>query len=295
MPVIPLESISEPRLRAFGAMTDGELRDPKQLVGLQLATGDANLQDGLLVAESANVTLRALEAGLEPYCVLVEQRWLEPSRAVLERLEAAQPGLPVYVATPDQRKALTGYETTRGPLTTFRRLPLPQPETLLAGARRVAVLEDITNYTNIGAIFRSAAALGVDAVLISPRCYDPYYRRAARVSMGTVFQVPWTRLGAGGATDQGKSWAEDGLALLRANGFATVALALTDGAIPLDAPQLKQHAKLALVLGTEGDGLAARTIAACDYTARIPMAHGVDSLNVAAASAVAFWELRARD
>lgn len=288
MPIIRLESTNEPRLRAFGAMTDSELRDPKQLVGLQLATGDSDLQDGLLVAESVNVTLRALAAGLVPYCVLIEEKWLDASRDVLERLQKAVPNLPIFIATPQQCKALTGYEMTRGPLTTFRRPVLPSADELLSRARRVAILEDVTNYTNIGAIFRSAAALGVDAVLVTPNCHDPYYRRAARVSMGTVFQVPWTRIG------EGSDWTEAGMPLLKKHGFTTAALALSDDSVSLDDPRLVACKKLAMILGTEGDGLASTTIAECDYTVKIPMAHGVDSLNVAAASAVAFWELRLR-
>ena len=288
MPILPMDNVNEPLLRAFGAMTDSELRDPKQLLGLKLATNDPRVERGLLVAESANVTLRALGAGLEPYCVLIEPKWLESSRHVLDQLEAAAPGLPVFVATPEQRLALTGYQMTRGPLTAFLRPEPTDPEYLLRTARRVAVLEDVTNYTNIGAIFRSAAALGVDAVLITPRCHDPYYRRAARVSMGTVFQVPWTRIGS-----EPSEWPEPGLERLRKLGFQTAAMALSDDSVSIDDPRLAAEEKLAIVLGTEGDGLAERTIAECDYTVRIPMAHQVDSLNVAAASAVAFWELRA--
>ena len=288
MPIQPLDDINNPKLRAFGAMTDAELRDPKQLVGLRLATKDAAVDAGLLVAESANVSLRALAAGLTPYCVLIEERWLESSREVLDRLEAAAPELPIFVATPQQRKAITGYDTTRGPLTTFIRPALPRVEDLLESAHRVAVLEDVTNYTNIGAIFRSAAALGIDAVLVTPRCHDPYYRRAARVSMGTVFQVPWTRIGGEG------DWAQEGIPLLKSFGFKAAALALSEDSIALDDPQLAACDKLAMVLGTEGDGLSQATIASCDFTVKIPMAHNVDSLNVAAASAVAFWELRLR-
>lgn len=292
MPMITLQNVHEPMLRAFGAMTDSELRDPKQLLGLQLATGHDRVANGLLVAESANVTMRALNAGLTPYCVLIEPKWLESSAEVLQALEAAVPDLPIFVATPEQRLALTGYQMTRGPLTTFLR-PTPTPAAdLLATARRVAVLEDVTNYTNVGAIFRSAAALGIDAVLVTPRCHDPYYRRAARVSMGTVFQVPWARIGED-APDG--NWATTGLPLLKEHGFTTLAMALSDDSVALGNPDLYQHQKLAMVLGTEGDGLSSATIASCDYTVRIPMAHQVDSLNVAAASAVAFWELRARD
>ena len=177
---------------------------------------------------------------------------------------------------------------TRGALAAFERPPLPCVEDLLASAHRVAVLEDVTNYTNIGAVFRSAAALGIDAVLVTPSCHDPLYRRAARVSMGTVFQVPWTRIGSV------RDWATEGVPLLRSLGFATAALALADDAIYLHDARLRDCERLALVLGTEGDGLAASTIAASDYTVKIPMDHDVDSLNVAAASAVAFWELRTK-
>lgn len=291
MPILPLDNVNEPLLRAFGTMTDSELRDPKQLLGLKLATNDSRVERGLLVAESANVTLRALDAGLEPYCVLIEPKWLESSRPVLDRLEAAAPDLPVFVATPEQRLALTGYQMTRGPLTAFLRPEPVSAHELLRTARRVAVLEDVTNYTNVGAIFRSAAALGVDAVLVTPRCYDPYYRRAARVSMGTVFQVPWARIGQDSPDD---NWNTTGIPLLAEHGFTTLALALSPDSVPLDHPALAQHPKLAMILGTEGDGLSSTTIASCDYTVRIPMAHQVDSLNVAAASAVAFWELRVR-
>jgi len=194
--------------------------------------------------------------------------------------------LPMFVATRAQVEELTGFQRTRGPLAAFLRPALLPLEDLLARARRVAVLEGVTNYTNIGAIFRSAAALGVDAVLLDPTCHDPLYRRAARVSMGTVFQVPWGRISALGQEG-------GGLAQLAAAGFQTVALALADGAIPISDERLNGVERLALVLGNEEHGLAPATIAACDHTAIIPMAHGVDSLNVAAASAVAFWETRA--
>ena len=194
----------------------------------------------------------------------------------------------VYGMVHAGRLYVTGYEVTRGALALFERPLMPRVEELVRDARRVAVLEDIVNYTNVGAIFRSAAALGIDAVLLTPSCHDPLYRRAARVSMGTVFQVPWARIG--GVRD----WAVEGVPLLRELGFKTAALALSDDSIPIDDGRLASCEKLALVLGTEGDGLAASTIAHCDWTARIPMDHGVDSLNVAAASAVAFWETRVR-
>ena len=289
MPLIEISHLDDPRLLAFSRMTDAELRDPKQMVGLARALGDdpESLSEGLLIGESRNVIERALGAGIEPFAVLVEQRWLTQTEPLIERLIEADATLPVFVATRDQMRALTGFERTRGALAAFRRPALPPPGSLLESATRVAVLENVTNHTNIGAIFRSAAALGIDAVLVTPSCHDPYYRRAARVSMGTVFQVPWTRIGSGA------DWACDGMPLLHEHGFTTCALALSDDSIRLQDDRLKKCDKLALVLGTEGDGLAARTIAACDYTVRIPMSHDVDSLNVAAASAVAFWELRA--
>ena len=289
MPLIEISHLDDPRLLAFSRMTDAELRDPKQMVGLARALGDdpESLSEGLLIGESRNVIERALGAGIEPFAVLVERCWLTQTEPLIERLIEADATLPVFVATREQMRALTGFERTRGALAAFRRPALPPPGSLLESATRVAVLENVTNHTNIGAIFRSAAALGIDAVLVTPSCHDPYYRRAARVSMGTVFQVPWTRIGSGA------DWACDGMPLLHEHGFTTCALALSDDSIRLQDDRLKKCDKLALVLGTEGDGLAARTIAACDYTVRIPMSHDVDSLNVAAASAVAFWELRA--
>ena len=289
MPLIEISHLDDPRLLAFSRMTDAELRDPKQMVGLARALGDdpESLSEGLFIGESRNVIERALGAGIEPFAVLVERCWLTQTEPLIERLIEADATLPVFFATREQMRALTGFERTRGALAAFRRPALPPPGSLLESATRVAVLENVTNHTNIGAIFRSAAALGIDAVLVTPSCHDPYYRRAARVSMGTVFQVPWTRIGSGA------DWACDGMPLLHEHGFTTCALALSDDSIRLQDERLKKCDKLALVLGTEGDGLAARTIAACDYTARIPMSHDVDSLNVAAASAVAFWELRA--
>ncbi|MEC4177017.1 RNA methyltransferase [Adlercreutzia sp. R7] len=277
-------------LAPFSTMTDGELRDAKQLVGLARACDpDADpdrLAAGLFVAESVNVIDRALTAGCVPFAVLTDARWERAAAPLLQRIRAVAPDAPVVVAPADEVRAITGYRETRGPLAAFHRPAEPSLDTLLAEAHRVAVLEDVTNYTNIGAIFRSAAALNVDAVLLTPRCHDPLFRRASRVSMGTVFQVPWARIGTG------DDWTRDGLPLLHDAGFTTVALALSDDSVSIADPRLKAADKLALVLGTEGDGLGNGTIAACDLTARIPMAHGVDSLNVAAASAVAFWETR---
>ncbi|MBC2889739.1 TrmH family RNA methyltransferase [Gordonibacter massiliensis (ex Traore et al. 2017)] len=276
MPIIRLDGVDDPRLAAYSGMTDAQLRDCP------------DFEHGLFIGESAKVIDRALSAGVRPVSLFLEEKWLAQTQPLIERLCAADPAFPVLVATREQFHVVTGYEVTRGALAAFERPPLPRVEDLLADARRVAVLEDVTNYTNIGAVFRSAAALGIDAVLVTPSCHDPLYRRAARVSMGTVFQVPWTRIGSK------RDWAAEGVGLLRSLGFKTAALALSDDSLPLHDPRLQACDKLALVLGTEGDGLAASTIAACDYTVRIPMDHDVDSLNVAAASAVAFWELRTK-
>ena len=233
-------------------------------------------EKGLFIAESPKVIGTALDTGLEPVSFLMEPRHVETqARDILARCGE----VPVYTAPLDVLKQLTGFPLTRGMLCAMRRRPLPAVETVCAGAKRVAVLEDVMNPTNVGAIFRSAAALGIDAVLLTQACSDPLYRRAIRVSMGTVFQVPWTYLPEG--------WPQT----LRTLGFTTAAMALCDASLPIYAPQLKRADRLAVVLGTEGDGLAESTIAACDCTVRIPMTHGVDSLNVAAASAVAFYQL----
>ena len=243
----------------------------------------------VFIAESIEVIGRALDAGMEPLSLLTAQKYLpslERAR-IPERLGAANPDAPLFIAPEDELQKLTGFELTRGALAAFRRPPERPVADVVRDARLIAVLEDIRNHTNVGAIFRSAAALGADAVLVSPACYDPLYRRAVRVSMGTVFQVPWTRIG----TDP-HDWARDGAPLLHDLGFTTAAMALSDESIPLDDPRLKSAERLALVFGTEGDGLSASTLSRCDFTVRIPMAHGVDSLNVAASSAVAFWELR---
>ena len=235
---------------------------------------------GMFIAESPKVIMRALDAGCVPVSILVERsRMVGESLEVIDRCD----GVPVYTADLDVLTQLTGYQLTRGLLCAMRRPKLPTVETVLAHARRVAVLEDVQHPTNVGAIFRSAAALGMDAVLLTPACSNPLYRRSCRVSMGTVFQVPWTYME--------ENWIEN----LRSHGFKTAAMALSDDSVSIDDPVLRREEKLAVVLGTEGDGLAAVTIQDCDYTVKIPMYHGVDSLNVAAASAVAFWELRARE
>ena len=235
---------------------------------------------GMFIAESPKVIERALDAGCRPVSLLVERSHCnEEARHAISRCG----DVPVYTAEMEILTKLTGFQLTRGMLCAMLRPPRPSVEAILSSCRRVAVLENVMNPTNVGAIFRSAAALGMDAVLLTSGCTDPLYRRSARVSMGTVFQVPWAYVG--------DSWQQE----LKEQGFATAAMALTDDSLSIDDPILRQQERLAVVLGTEGDGLAKSTIAACDYTVKIPMYHGVDSLNVAAASAVAFWELRARD
>ena len=306
------EHINDPILRVFSRMTDSELRDPKQLIGLSRATGIQFSNEGIFIAESSNVIQRALNAGLKPFALISEKRWFEPHRDLFDRIEHLELSLkspiPQYLGSHAEIENLTGFKRTVGPIAAFHRPTLPLLSDILKEARRIAILEDITNFTNIGAIFRSAAALGIDAVLVTPGCHDPFYRRAARVSMGCVFQVPWTRIPQiqeakrlDSSLDftpdfkpdsrlDSNSWAQAGIPQLHAFGFRVAALALCDDSLSLKDPRIAQAEKLALVLGTEGDGLAQNTIATCDYTVRIPMAHGVDSLNVAAASAVAFWE-----
>ena len=241
---------------------------------------------GLFIAESPNVILRALAAGYEPLSLLMEQREAdsEKGREILKRIPDSAHEIPVYVSSNEVLSEISGFQLARGMLCAMRRRELPKMEELCRKARRIAVLEDVVNPTNVGAIFRSAAALGIDAVLLTKGCSDPLYRRAARVSMGTVFQVPWTILEAA-------DWPERTMEGLRNMGYHTVAMALKEDSLRPDDEKLHQAEKLAIILGTEGEGLAADTIADCDDTVCIPMAHGVDSLNVAAASAVAFWEL----
>ena len=272
--IIEVTDLSMPELEPFTRLTEAQLRNRLEP------------EKGIFIAESPKVILRALDAGYEPVSLLMEHRQLTgQGSGVLARCA----GIPVYTASRELLAELTGYPLTRGVLCAMRRPKLPSVEELCAGARRVAVLEGIVDSTNIGAIFRSAAALNMDAVLVTPTCSDPLYRRAVRVSMGTIFQVPWTRIG-----EEPSQWPDAGLRRLRSLGFRTAAMALSDDSVSIDDPRLLAEERLAIVLGTEGDGLVARTIAACDYTVRIPMAHEVDSLNVAAASAVACWQLRAR-
>lgn len=272
--IIPITDFMAPELDVYARLSENQL--------YHLYEPDA----GIFIAESPNVIERALNAGYEPLSFLAETRELYgDAQRILMRCEHT----PVYTAEFEILTRLTGFALTRGLLCAMRRKPLPTLEAVCAGARRIAVMERVMNPTNVGAIFRSAAALGMDAVLLTPGCSDPLYRRAARVSMGTVFQIPWTFL-----DEKISSWPEEGQKILRQLGFRTAAMALKQDSVSVDHPALMAEERLAIVLGTEGDGLSEKTIADCDYTVMIPMAHGVDSLNVAAASAVAFWELGKR-
>ena len=269
--IIEITDFHAPELDPYARLTQNQLRNRLEP------------EKGIFIAESPKVIDRALDAGYKPVSLLMERKQITgPAAGILSRCGDA----PVYTADREMLAELTGFELTRGVLCAFHR-PAPRPvEELCKNARRVAVLEGIVDSTNVGAIFRSAAALNMDAVLINPSCCDPLCRRAVRVSMGTVFQVPWGQLGETPA-----DWPEKGMDVLHALGFKTAAMALSDRSVSIDDEQLAREPKLAIVLGTEGDGLAASTIASCDYTVKIPMSHGVDSLNVAAASAVAFWQL----
>ena len=241
-------------------------------------------EKGMFIAESPRVIERALDAGYRPVSCLVEKRHIEGEAKEIIRRCGEIGNVPVYTAEFDVLTQLTGFKLTRGMLCAMRRPPLPEVRQICEGSRRIAILENVVNPTNVGAIFRSAAALGIDAVLLTYDSSDPLYRRAVRVSMGTVFQIPWTFF-------EKDAWPEKGIRLLRELGFRTAAMALREDSVSIDNPQLLAEEKLAVILGAEGDGLAFSTIADCDYTVRIPMSRGVDSLNVAAASAVAFWEL----
>lgn len=260
--IIEITDFSAPELDVYARLSENELLHYYEPNG------------GLFIAESPNVILRALDAGYRPLSLLLEKKHIYSQAA---EVIARCGDIPIYTAEFDLLTRLTGFQLTRGALCAMHRRPLPAVEELCRSARRIAVLENVMNPTNVGAIFRSAAALNMDAVLLTPGCSDPLYRRASRVSMGTVFQIPWTFL--------------DNVAILHDLGFKTVAMALRDDSYSIDDPRLRAEEKLAIILGTEGEGLKDETITACDYTVKIPMTHGVDSLNVAAASAVAFWEL----
>jgi tRNA G18 (ribose-2'-O)-methylase SpoU len=273
--VIRITDSTDDRLADYVGLTDVVLRSRHEP------------EKGIYIAESASVIQRALEAGHRPRSLVMAERWLKPLREVLESSYAsAAEDLPVYVAEAEVLNAVAGFNVHRGALASMHRPPLPRVETLLdslgSGQLRVVLLEDIVDHTNVGAIFRSVAALGADAVLVAPRCADPLYRRSVRVSMGSVFSVPWTRMA---------DWS-DTMTLLRDRGFVVAALALSDGAVTLRDFAADAPARLALALGTEGDGLSARAVAEADTVVRIPMARGIDSLNVAAASAVALWSLQ---
>ena len=263
--LIPITDFSDPALDIYARLTE------VQLLNREFP------EKGLFIAESPIVIERALNAGYEPVSLLAEDRHVEKFGALLERCG----DVPVYAAPFEVLTKLTGFALTRGMLCAMKRPKLPTVEEICKNIRRVAVLENVVNPTNMGAIFRSAAALNVDAVLLTPACTDPLYRRSIRVSMGTVFQIPWTFLPSD----------KDYCAALNALGFKTTAMALTDRSRSIKDPEICGCEKLAIILGTEGEGLSDETIAACDYTVKIPMSHGVDSLNVAAASAVAFWQL----
>ena len=272
--ILEIHDFSDPALDVYARLTENQL------------VNRADPENGLFIAESPNVILRALDGGYVPVSLLMERKHIEgQAKEVVERCG----DIPLYTAPLPILTQLTGFPLTRGVLCAMRRRPLPAAEEICRDARRVAVLENIMNPTNLGAIFRSAAALNMDAVLLTPACCDPLYRRSVRVSMGTVFQVPWAYLG-----EDVSQWPEPGMTKLRSWGFRTAAMALREDSVSIDDPDLMAEEKLAIVLGTEGDGLGDGTIADCDYTVRIPMSHGVDSLNVAAASAVAFWQLGRR-
>jgi tRNA G18 (ribose-2'-O)-methylase SpoU len=263
-----VERPDDARLADYVGLTDVALRSRREP------------ELGLYLAESDKVIRRALDAGHQPRSLLLADRWLEPLASLVDRVLAA--GAPVFAGPPGVLESITGFNVHRGAIAAMHRPVLPTPADLLRGAHRVVVLEDVVDHTNVGAAFRSVAGLGADAVLVTPRCADPLYRRAVRVSMGTVFQVPWTRI---------EPWPE-AVGALRAAGFTVAAMALRPDAVPLDDLAADPPERLALVFGTEGDGLAPATVAAADLAVRIPMRGGVDSLNVAAATAVATWALR---
>ena len=272
--IIEITDFTAPELDVYARLTEAQLLNREEPA------------KGLFIAESPKVIERALDAGCQPVSLLMERKHIDSqAKDVIARCG----DIPVYTSSLDILTKLTGFQLTRGVLCAMRRPQLPTVEDAVKNARRIVILENVMNPTNVGAIFRSAAALGMDAVLLTPGCSNPLYRRAARVSMGTVFQIPWTFIGSDMA-----DWPGPGMKKLEELGFKTAAMALRDDSVPIDDPKLMAEDKLAIILGSEGDGLTNTTIADCDYTVRIPMYHDVDSLNVAAASAVAFWQLRSR-
>ena len=269
--VIEITDFSAPELDVYARLTEAQLLNRFEPA------------KGMFIAESPKVIHRALDAGCVPVSLLMERKDIEGSaREIIARC----PEIPVFTADEELLCKLTGYHLTRGVLCAMRRPALASMEEICRKASRIVILENVQNPTNVGAIFRSAAALGMDAVLLTPGCSNPLYRRSARVSMGTVFQIPWTYT---------PEWPGEGMEQLRRLGFKTAAMALSDNSVSIDDPGLMREEKLAILMGSEGDGLTDTTIAACDYTVKIPMYHGVDSLNVAAASAVAFWQLRRKE
>ena len=269
--IIEITDFNAPELDVYARLNENQLLNR------------AEPEKGLFIAESPKVVERAMNAGYEPVSMLVEKKHIEgEAKEIIDRAG----NIPVYTAEFEVLKQLTGFAMTRGVLCAMRRRILPKVEDVCQGARRIAILENVMNPTNVGAIFRSAAALNIDAVLLTPACSNPLYRRSARVSMGTVFQIPWTYFSGDDA-----AWPHPGIDRLKEFGFKTAAMALCDESVSIDDEKLMAEEKLAIILGTEGDGLATATIADCDYTVKIPMSHGVDSLNVAAASAGAFWQL----
>ena len=271
--ITEITDFDAPELDVYARLTENQLMNR------------AEPEKGMFIAESPKVIERALNAGCVPVSCLVEKRQIENEiEEVMEVLKRCSQ-VPVYTAEFEVLTKLTGFALTRGMLCAMYRPGLPTMGEICRNARRIAVLEEVVNPTNVGAIFRSAAALNMDAVILTAGCSNPLYRRAIRVSMGTVFQIPWTIL------DKNMAWPEEGMQALKAAGFRTAAFALRNDSVAIDDPKLASEEKLAILLGTEGDGLASATMAECDYTVKIPMSHGVDSLNVAAASAVAFWEL----
>ena len=276
MPYEHLTSANDARLAPYARVRDADLA--------AWPTAPA----GLFMAESRAVIAAAIAADVRPHSFLVSEAWAADARPLAAQLQAKWPTCPALCVPDALFSQVTGYKIVRGPVAAFERPALPDLADLLRGARRVAVLEDVGNYANIGSAFRAAHAFGIDAVLVTPSCHDPLFRRASRTSQGTVLQVPWTRIGTQ------RQWAAEGIPLLHAAGFKVAALALEDRSLALGDPRLAACERLAMVLGTEGAGLFPSTIAASDFTVKIPMSHGVDSLNVAAASAVAFWELRPR-
>lgn len=270
--IININDFSAPELDIYARLNEAQLLhyfEPKE---------------GIFIAESSKVIERALDAGYEPLSMLMDERHIEgEAKNIIYKISHMD--IPIYTADFDILTKLSGYQFSRGALCAMRRKPLSSLEDICQSTRRIAILEDVVNPTNIGAIFRSAAALNIDAILLTRACCDPLYRRSIRVSMGTVFQIPWTYF------DNDCSWPENGISTLKSMGFKTVAMALRDDSVNIDNPKLLSEDKLAIILGTEGEGLGNSTIDDCDYTVRIPMSHGVDSLNVAAASAIAFWQL----